>query len=281
MSSRVEIQLGPVQETLLIPLFGRACQTRERTGLIDDPKSVEIVDSLDYDFSKWAKNSSLAGATIRSRIYDAQVRAFLNKHPQGTVVEIGAGLNTRYERLDNGQAQWLEFDLPDSMALRRAFFEDTDRRTMIEASVLDTDWHAKVRERPAPYFFVSEAVIIYLDELQAHNAIRGIAKAFPGSQMFFDTTCAKMVRKMNTGKMARLMPQNAKFRWPCGDPKSLESLGMTLKQSLTLLDLEESAFKNLPLSWKIPYKLIPWAMRRQIDGYRMNLFEFNAASTRA
>lgn len=121
MKQKIKTELGAVQETLLIPLLGRAEETR-RGGLINDPKSLEIVEALDYDFSKWRGIRSLVGASIRARLFDEEVRLFLEAHPGGTVVEIGAGLNTRYERLDNGQAQWIEIDLPDSMALRSGFW---------------------------------------------------------------------------------------------------------------------------------------------------------------
>ncbi|MEO0409803.1 MAG: class I SAM-dependent methyltransferase, partial [Cyanobacteria bacterium P01_A01_bin.135] len=136
--TKVAVDLGPVQETLLIPLLGRAVQTQKGNGLIQDPKAVEIVNALDYDFSKWEKSRSLTGATLRTRMYDQDVQAFLNEHPAGTVVEIGCGLNTRFERLDNGQVRWFDLDLPDTIALRRQFFQDGPRRTMLEASVLDT-----------------------------------------------------------------------------------------------------------------------------------------------
>jgi O-methyltransferase involved in polyketide biosynthesis len=38
------------------------------------------------------------------------------------MVELGTGLNTRFERLDNGRVHWFDLDLPDVMALRRVFF---------------------------------------------------------------------------------------------------------------------------------------------------------------
>lgn len=62
---------------------------------------------------------------------------FLATHHTGTVVEIGTGLNTRHERVDNGQAHWFDLDLHDVIELRRAFFVNTPRRTMIAASVTD------------------------------------------------------------------------------------------------------------------------------------------------
>jgi len=46
--------------------------------------------------------------------------------------------------------------------LRRAFFEDTSRRQMVAASVLDEDWLAVVAQSRGPYFFVAEGVLVYL-----------------------------------------------------------------------------------------------------------------------
>ncbi|MEL6225379.1 MAG: class I SAM-dependent methyltransferase, partial [Cyanobacteria bacterium J06627_8] len=138
----------------------------KENGLIQDEKAVEIVNALDYDFSKWKKSKTLAGATLRTRLFDEDVQTFLSSNPTGTIVEIGCGLNTRFERLDNGKARWFDLDLPDSMALRRQFFEDQPRRTMLAASVLDTDWMETVIDTGGPWCFISEAVIIYLSPEQ-------------------------------------------------------------------------------------------------------------------
>jgi O-methyltransferase involved in polyketide biosynthesis len=67
---------------------------------------------------------------------------FLSRHPQGTVVEIGAGLNTRFERLDNGAVHWFDLYLPDAVELRRRFLADSDRRKTLACSILDPDWVA-------------------------------------------------------------------------------------------------------------------------------------------
>jgi O-methyltransferase involved in polyketide biosynthesis len=41
-------------------------------------------------------------------LFAQDVQAWLTQHPTGTIIEIGCGLNTQFERLDNGQAQWFE-----------------------------------------------------------------------------------------------------------------------------------------------------------------------------
>jgi O-methyltransferase involved in polyketide biosynthesis len=60
----------------------------------------------------------------------SRVREFLARHPSGTVIELGTGLNSRFERTGNGSAHWIDLDLPDTIELRRRFFADTDRRQM-------------------------------------------------------------------------------------------------------------------------------------------------------
>ncbi|MEH2364453.1 hypothetical protein [Nostoc sp.] len=56
------------------------------------------------------------------------------QHPQSPVIEIGEGLNTRFERVDNSKVCWFDIDLPDVMVLWRQFFEETERCHLIAAS---------------------------------------------------------------------------------------------------------------------------------------------------
>lgn len=146
-------ELRVVAETLMMPLYGRAVETAKPAGLLSDPKAVEMIEAIDYDFTRFRGDRSVYGAVLRTAVFDHWVRDFLHRHPAGTVFEVGGGLNTRYERLDNGTAHWVDLDLPEATALRRRFFTDTDRRRMIAASVLDGSWatgRAAARCRRAP-----------------------------------------------------------------------------------------------------------------------------------
>ena len=82
-------------------------------------------------------------------------------------MELGTGLNTRFERVGHPQAHWIDLDLPDTIELRRRFFADSDpksHRRMLAASVLDQDWMPAVQESPGPYFFAADGVLAYLDQ---------------------------------------------------------------------------------------------------------------------
>lgn len=273
MRESIPVNLGPVQETLLIPLLGRARETAKRNGLLGDPKAVEIVNALDYDFSKWEGGRSLLGACLRTRMFDRYVEDFLAQHPEGTVVELGCGLNTRFERVDNGRARWFEIDLPDVVALRKRFFRDGARRTMVEASALDTTWLELVSVTGGPWLVVAEAVLIYLDGPDARRAIESIAGGLPGAWIAFDTTSQKLVEKQSKHDAMRHLPPESWFRWVCDDPRVIESwnAGLRLVTSRTFLDADQDLVARFPSSLRLIVRYAPWIIRRTAEGYRLNL----------
>lgn len=143
-----------MQQTLFFPLLARARETGSKRPLLSDPKAVELARAIDFDPATF-KSPMRFMVLIRTMILDWWVRQFLTDYPHGTVVELGTGLNTRFERTDNGLVHWIDLDLPDTIELRRRFFADTDRRRMLAASLIDEDWLSEVEELPGPYFFVS------------------------------------------------------------------------------------------------------------------------------
>ncbi|MEM6795498.1 MAG: hypothetical protein AAF725_16085, partial [Acidobacteriota bacterium] len=104
--------LGAVEETLMIPLLGRALEQRKRRPLLRDPKAEAIVAGIDYEFDKF-DGPSLPAAVWRTRVYDGLVSRWMAEHPGGFVVELGCGLNTRFERVDDGRVRWRDLDVPD------------------------------------------------------------------------------------------------------------------------------------------------------------------------
>ena len=98
--------------------------TRKDQAVLRAAKAEEMVASIDYDFARFDNLPSLMGTVLRTALFDDWVRAFLSGNPSGTVVEIGTGLNTRFERADNGRARWFDLDLTDVITLRRWFFAE-------------------------------------------------------------------------------------------------------------------------------------------------------------
>ncbi|WP_328495384.1 class I SAM-dependent methyltransferase [Streptomyces sp. NBC_00414] len=268
-------RLGEVQETLLIPLYARAVETRKAHGLLSDPQAVEMVDSLDYDFSRFDGARSLLGANLRTLLFDQWVREFLERHPSGTVVEIGTGLNTRFERLDNGTVHWFDLDLPDVIALRRGFFEDTDRRHMLAASVTDPRWMELVRSNsPGPYFLVAEAVLVYLEAELVRSVFQQVGEELPGARFALETATSRVVDSQDSHDV--LAKVTARMRWSCDNPGALEQWepGLSLTDSRTLARLPAPVAHRLPLRYRLLLPVVAAIRRRDVEAYRCNLFRF-------
>ena len=272
MASRQSIQLGQVQESLLVPLYGRALDTLGKRPILNDPKAVEMVESIDWDFRRFNQRRRVVGCALRSAMFDEWVKDFLRRHPEGTVVEIGAGLNTRFERLDNGAVHWFDLDLPDVVELRRRFFIDSERRVTLAGSILDPGWMAAVRRSPGPYCFVAEAVFIYLTEEEVRGALAQIASNFPGVSIAFDTAILKAVNHENEDHARRKL--GARFAWACEDPEEIEGwkIGLRLVESRTIGDVPDSLRSRLSLPMRAAFYVFAKLFPQLTKAYRLNLF---------
>jgi O-methyltransferase involved in polyketide biosynthesis len=253
MADRQQAELGDVQMTLFVPLAARARQTRLKRPALRDPKAVEMIESIDFDESLYGRGWGGFVTVLRTLIFDWWVRQFLAAHPDGTVVELGAGLNSRFERTDNGTAHYVELDLPDTIELRRRFFADTDRRRMVAGSVLDEDWMDLVAAEPGPYFFVADGVLIYLPEDGVTQTVSRIAERFaagPGGRtsVAFDTYTKAMLERQH--KIAARRGMAARWAWGCDDPREFERTGLRLTESATITRLPRGLRPELPARYR-------------------------------
>jgi len=179
-------KLKNIPETLLFPLKARYLETKKKGGIINDPKSVEILDALDYDAYKTKQiNISHIGACLRTIILDEQVKNFLRDHPDGVVVNIGCGLDTRFPRVDNGRMLWFDLDLPEVIDLRKYFFNETNRYRFIATSVLDPDWVHFV-PRGKSTLFIAEGLSFYFSEEENRRMLGIIRDHFSDAECLME-----------------------------------------------------------------------------------------------
>ena len=254
MENKHQVRLGAVQETLFIPLAARARETQRKHPVLRDPKALELAQSIDYDAAKYGRGAGGFVTVLRTAIIDFWVRSFLAAHPAGTVAEIGTGLNTRFERVDNGQVQWFDLDLPDTIDLRRNFFADTERRRMLAASFLDEDWLPAVAQSRGPYFFVADGVLVYLPEDQVRAALARIAGRFPGALLALDTYPKRTFDQQH--RLAARKGIAARWAWACDDPRSLKRSGLEVRESVTITRPPRAMRGQLPARYRY---LVPLA----------------------
>ena len=274
MENKHRVRLGAVQETLFIPLAARARETQRKHPLLRDPKAVEMVQSIDYDTAKYGPGAGGAVTVLRTAIIDFWVRSFLAAHPAATVVEIGTGLNTRFERVDNGQVHWFDLDLPDVIELRRAFFADTERRRMVAASVLDEEWLPAVARSRGPYFFVADGVLVYLPEDQVMAALARLAERFPRALIALDTYPKRTFDQQH--RLAARKGMDARWAWACDDPRALEWFGLEVMESVSLTRPPAAMRAELPAWYRY---LAPLA--DPLFGKAMAITLFRASSQEA
>ena len=271
MENKHQVRLGAVQETLFIPLAARARETQRKHPVLRDPKAVELVQSIDYDAGKYSRGAGGLVTVLRTAIIDFWVRSFLAAHPAATVVEIGTGLNTRFERVDNGQVHWFDLDLPDVIELRRTFFADTDRRRTVVASVLAEEWLPAVAQSRRPYFFVADGVLAYLPEEEVMAALARIAGQFPGALIALDTYPRQILDRQH--RLAARKGIAARWAWACDDPRTLERFGLEVVESASFTRPPRAMRSELPARYRY---LMPLA--DPVLGKAMAITLFRASS---
>ena len=161
--------LKGVSQTLLIPLHYRVEESKSESSSFKDEIAERFHDAIAYDWTKfdadasqnWVTGAATATMYERRAIFDEQVRNFLEKAPDGLVVNLGAGLDTRFHRLDNGRVQWIELDLPGVITFRQKLHEPKNKQhRMIAASILDDDWVVEIkRHAGSRVLFVAEGLL--------------------------------------------------------------------------------------------------------------------------
>ena len=182
---KYHIEKNTVQETLVIPLFGRLVCSERFPELFSDPEAKRICDSLDYDFAeKRKKMESAAGLfgalEVAQRQYDlrCEVEMYLNDHPKAAVVNLGCGLDDTFSKVDNGECKGYNIDLPDVIKVRNDLLPAGERETNLACDLNDYSWMDKIDASGGVYYFKTEDV---------KRLFQAMAERFPGSVLVFDS----------------------------------------------------------------------------------------------
>jgi len=249
MSGKISVKLGPLQRTLIMPLWARAEETKKETPLLFDSKAVEIIKSVDYDFStlrKVLEEINLVSWISRCRKYDEIINSFIIANPYGTIVNIGCGLDTYYERAINNSVQWFELDLPEVIDLRRKFFSETSNRKFISESFLKTDWFNQI-VRKGEVLFISAGVFCYFEEVEIKDFLIKIADRFSSSELLFDVTSKQGIKIANSIIAKTGLDQNSFMKWALMNKKIILSWDSRFKLIGVHYTFKQ---KNLNLSFR-------------------------------
>jgi O-methyltransferase involved in polyketide biosynthesis len=260
--------LTGVAETLLLPLYIRARESQRPDAIVKDQGVENLIQRLDYDFSgfKFDKEDEVA-IILRVRQFDRYTRDFLTRHPNGIVVHLGCGLDSRFERVDNGALEWYDLDLPEVIELRRELLGgERPRYHLLGCSMLDKPWLDQLNScQPRPFLFLAEGVFMYFDEIQIKLFVLNLCERFPGAELIFDGFSQLIVWANN--RMLRRKKICAHYSFALSNGKDLESWGggIRLLEEWRYFDCDEPRLAHVRWASHIP----PLAKSSGIFHYRL------------
>lgn len=188
-NKRVQVRLSEVPETMLWTLHNRVHVAKRSDGWIKDPKALEIYGLIDYEFERSFGPSEPSHA-IRSLIFDKAILEFWNDYPEGTVINLGEGLETQRFRLAEKRspnALWVTVDLPNAIEVREKFISSDNNNLHIAASALEVDlWSTQVPV-DKPVLITAQGLFMYFEEKDVRLLFQAISQKFPGCTMWFDS----------------------------------------------------------------------------------------------
>jgi O-methyltransferase involved in polyketide biosynthesis len=248
METRISPELGPVQRTLLLPLIGRAEFSRRKSHHFLDRKAEEIAGRIDFDQRKARRTMGEAGMlamAVRAEKMDRAIRAFTDRHPHATIVNLGAGLDTAFWRVDNGRIRWIDLDLPDSIDLRKRFLPASDRNTMLARSMFDYSWIDELGDTSGGLFIQVPGVLPYIDKGTVMDFFAEVPPRLPGAEIMFDVISRLSSRFVNFSVRLSGM-KGTSMDWGISDALEMKKWSPHIE-----VVSQQGYFDGIPRTWRL------------------------------
>lgn len=205
-----------------MPVWARAMETQRRNPIIKDEKALELLEKIDYDFGKFSSAwKTLVGVAVRTEILDHAVGTFLKDAAESIIINLGAGLDNRFQRIDNGALHWYDIDIATVIALKRRYFKESSRYHFIPKSVLDFSWMDDIQDPGKPLLIIAEGLLMYFEEAELRPLFNAMVTRFPGGEMIFEMIpYAAVGMSRYHDALAKL---DVEFKWSLKNSKELES----------------------------------------------------------
>ena len=202
MERKYHIERNTVQETLVIPMYGRMKSSQLYPFLFKDDGAARLMSRIDYDFSSLESNSRNAmqrfgflEVAVRQYNLAWEVRDYLKTHPNATVVNLGCGLDDTGRHCDNGTCRIYNIDYPDVIEVRNDLIPPGAREVNIACDLNDISWFQAIDASGGAVFFAS-GVFYYFLRSQVQKLVAAMAAAFPGGRLVFDAANRTAVKLM-------------------------------------------------------------------------------------
>ncbi len=179
--------LSPIEQTAFLTEYARALDSRWPRPILGDTLANEVVGKIDYDFTGLGVQTSVVCQTaLRAKMLDDRVRAFVGRHPDAVVVDLGAGLDSGYYRVaPPPTVDWYSVDLPGISAVRGEALPAASQSHSVAASLAAIEWTDAI---PAdrPTMLVADGLFAFLTEPVIVRIFRHITDHFRSGELAFN-----------------------------------------------------------------------------------------------
>jgi methyltransferase (TIGR00027 family) len=283
-----DINITDISSTMLLTLYCHSQESQSRNPILADLKAVEITNALNpqlatsydrmsRDLAAGKLNKKLViFIALRAKKFDDYAKDFLKAHPDGTVVNLGCGLDTRFWRIDNGHVNFYDLDLPEVIDIKKRLCSEGGRYHMIGSSVLDFAWMDLLKRSSAgPFLFLAEGLFMYLEKERVKDLVLKMQSEFRGSEL----VCEIVNESVTHGWLNRLMNMRMHNQlhvgggatFICGfkDGNEIEAWapGIKLLDEWSHFDSNEKKLSWVRIYGKIPsMKRVQWTVRYKLGG---------------
>ena len=190
---KVKIEKNTVQETLIIPLYGRKMCYDKFPELYSDTFAKKLCERLDYDFSELERKNNTfmyefgsLEAAMRQLDIIWEIKEYLKKYPKATIVNLGCGLDETGKSCDNGLCHIVNVDFPEVIAIRNKLTATQEREKNIACDLNDYSWMDEVDGSNGVILFAA-GVFYYFKRDEVKKMVLELSKRYPKGCIIFDS----------------------------------------------------------------------------------------------
>jgi O-methyltransferase involved in polyketide biosynthesis len=245
----------PLEDSLWLTLCARALDNRRPHPILGDAMADQIVRTLDYDYRQHRVTSNfINNVALRAKKLDEVTAGFLARHPDAVGLDLGSGLDTRFERLAlPATVDWYDVDFPAVATARKGLIPEHPKAHVIGADVRDPDWLDTIpSDRPA--LIVADGLMGFLTQDELVSLLDRLIDHFPSGEIVFNsyTHFAIWVTHHSPGTKAVAQP----IKFPgVDDPHDFERWNPRLKLVKEILLSREPEIAEFPPVQRLYYRL--------------------------
>ena len=242
--------MDEVNKTLYIPLYGKSYVSKKGI-LLRDPGAEKIWCSVEFPLGRKSRSRWLAYYMgMRAAVFDRWTEAALADLPDGVVLHIGCGLDSRCQRVNHGDTLWHDVDFPDVIREREKYFAQSECYRMIPGDLREDDWLGEISGNSA--IVVMEGISMYLAPEELKAAMERLCRRFEKLTVVMDcystfaARASKYKNPINEVGVSQVYGMDAPTALEGGGLKFQEELDMTPEDMICQLSgWEQTLFRRL------------------------------------